>query len=287
MALKLVKWLAIAAAITALASGCSLRTLIVEHLDWLLMRELDNYFDLTDEQYRIYKQRGKGHMKWFQETQIPWLLTEIEFIRSHDKPVPRQHLQRISNKVLNKLWINLADRLAADGGHLFRSLSTQQYRHFDEKILADADKMLELSKLAKQDYPAAYEEIQAAMIDEIENWVGAVSPKQQQLIKQITFVEQTKYKKEVAIWLEIRKEFLRRLKLLKTPQEVAEFLKRWARDPDIERNKYQQYRKNRISRQIAVWTAMEKTVTPEQIAFRNQRLSQLKTDLSNIQKTKY
>ena len=46
------------------------------------MRKMDHYFALTDQQYDSFRKKGRSHLNWFGEAEIPGIIVEIERIRA-------------------------------------------------------------------------------------------------------------------------------------------------------------------------------------------------------------
>jgi hypothetical protein len=268
-------------------SSCSMRKLIVRNLDWFLMQEMDAYFDLTDEQYSFYREKGNGHLEWFKKTQAAWIMADLDIIRRAKKPLPPLYLKSIAEEKFAKIWIALGDRLAADGAHLFQRLTPLQFAHFEEKLIEESEIFSQLINLPPKEYLEEFRDLQADGIDKMEDWVGSLTDGQEAKFIELTFVGQEQYQKEAAIWIEIRTEFIRQIKLKVKQGGVVEFLKSWARHPDIKGDKYKQYRKWRLARQVAVWVEMEKTITIKQRAYRSEQMATIIDDLKTMMATKY
>lgn len=274
-------------ALLVLAS-CSMHKIIVKNLNWVVMREVNKYFDLSDEQYKYYREKSRAHLDWFKRTQIPWIIADLTKIQQAKEPLPSEYLTTIAEERVPKLWIALADRLADDGAHLFRSLNAEQFDHFEKKLVEDSEVFSKLAALPPKEYTEEFHKLQKETINKMSDWVGDLTDEQKKKFRELTFVKQDQYQKETAIWIEIRREFVRQVKLkVASNDDVAKFLRHWARNPDIEGEKYRQYRKWRLSRQIALWVEMEKTITPKQRAFRTQRMTELINDLKTMQATQY
>ncbi|MBQ46189.1 MAG: hypothetical protein CMP10_01610 [Zetaproteobacteria bacterium] len=270
-----------------LLSSCSMRQLIVRNIDYFLMREMDSYFDLTSEQYDIYRKKGGVHLEWFKQTQIPWIKTEVEIIRMAKEPLPPEFLRSVAEEKFKKAWIAVCDRMAADAAVLFHSLTPAQLEHFEERLIEKSKLFSKLVELPPDDYLEEYRDIQDDGLDRMSDWVGSVTDEQKAMFLKLTFVGQEQYRQEAAIWIEIRTAFISQLKQKIKQGGVEDFLKKWARHPDIDGQKYAQYRKWRLSRQIDVWVAMEKTITPKQRSYRSEQMLQVISDLNTMLETNY
>ncbi|HET9237836.1 MAG TPA: DUF6279 family lipoprotein [Oligoflexus sp.] len=282
---KLLRWVLMALACLTLLSACSLRKVIISQLDWFLMRKMDHYFDLTDQQYEQFSKKGKTHLNWFGETQIPGLILEIERIRATQAPLDPAYMKNLLDERSRSLWNAMADRMAADAAELFRQLTPQQFDHFEKALEEDSEDYVEIVQLPPGKFKKAYRDLQDEIMDKMENWVGPLTDEQKARIVAITAMSQEDYAREVSILVEIKKEFLRQVKEKVKEGGVEAFLKSWARQPNIRGERYAMYQDWQVTRQLNLWIEMEKMVTEKQRKHREEKLAQLISDLKIIQST--
>ncbi len=284
---KLVRWVLMMMACLTLVSSCSLRKIIISRLDWFLMRKMDHYFDLSDSQYEHFSRKGKAHLNWFGESQIPWIIAEIERIRATKAPLDPVYMKNLLDDRSRSLWIALADRMAGDAAELFRQMTPQQYEHFEEMLDEDSEEFVELVDLPPAKFKKAYLELQEDIMDSMETWVGPLTDAQKARIIDITAMKQEDYAREVSVLVEIKKEFLRQVKEKVKAGGVEDFLKSWARQPNISGERYAMYQEWQVTRQLNLWIEMEKMVTEKQRKHREEKLAQLINDLKVIQSTTF
>jgi hypothetical protein len=268
-----------------LVSACSLRKVIISRLDWFLMRKMDHYFDLTDQQYEQYRTKGKAHLNWLSETQIPWIIVEIDRIRATQTPLDPVYMKSLLDERSRSLWNALADRMAADAAELFRQLTPKQFDHFEKALEEDSEDYVKLVDLPPGKFKKAFRDLQEEIMDKMETWVGPLTDEQKAKIVAITAMSQEDYAREVSILVEIKKEFLRQVKEKVKEGGVEEFLKSWARQPNISGERYAMYQDWQVTRQLTLWIEMEKMVTEKQRKHREEKLAQLISDLKIIQST--
>ncbi len=284
---KFLRWALMMMACLTLVSSCSLRKIIISRLDWFLLRKMDHYFDLSDQQYEYFGRKGKAHLNWFRESQIPWVIAEIERIRATKAPLDPVYMKSLLDDRSRSLFIALADRMSADAAELFRQLTPQQYKHFEEMLEDDSEEFVELVELPPAKFKKAYLELQEDIMDSMETWVGPLTDAQKARIIDITAMSQEDYAREVSILVEIKKEFLRQVKEKVKVGGVEDFLKSWARQPNISGERYAMYQEWQVTRQLNLWIEMEKMVTEKQRKHREEKLAQLISDLKIIQSTTF
>lgn len=284
---KFLRWAAMLITCLTLVSACSLRKIIISRLDWLLMRKMDHYFDLTDQQYEYFSKKGKIHLNWFGETQIPGIIVEIEGIRATKTHLDPVHMKSLLDNRSRSLWTAIADQLAADGAELFRQLTPKQFDHFEKMLDEDSEEFVKLVDLPPRKFKKAYLNLQEDIMDKMETWVGPLTNEQEARIIAITAMSQEDYRREISILVEIKKEFLRQVKEKVKEGGVEEFLKAWARQPNINGDRYAMYQQWQVTRQLNLWIEMEKMVTEKQRKHREEKLAQLIDDLKIIQATAY
>lgn len=282
---KFFRWILMLFVCLTFVSACSLRKVLISRLDWFLMRKMDHYFDLTDQQYDQYRKKGRTHLNWFSETQIPWIIAEIERIRATKAPLDPVYMKSLLDERSRALWNALADRMAADAAELFRQLTPEQWDHFEEALEEDSEDYVKLVKLPPEKFKSAYRDLQDEIMDKMETWVGPLTDEQKARIVAITAMSQEDYVREVSILVEIKKEFLRQAKVKVKEGGVEDFLKSWARQPNISGERYAMYQDWQVTRQLNLWIEMEKMVTEKQRKHREEKLAQLISDLKIIQST--
>lgn len=284
---KLLRGALLLMACLVLVSGCSLRKIIISRLDWFLLRKMDHYFDLTDQQYEYFGRKGKAHLNWFSASQIPWIIVEIERIRATQAPLDPVYMKSLLDDRSRALWLDIADRMAADAAELFRQLTPKQYDHFEDMLEEDSEEFVELVDLPPAKFKKAYLDLQEDIMDKMETWVGPLTDAQKARIIAITAMSQEDYAREVSILIEIKKEFLRQVKIKVKEGGVEDFLKSWARQPNISGERYAMYQQWQVTRQLNLWIEMEKMVTEKQRKHREKELAQLISDLRVIQSTTF
>ena len=251
------------------------------------MHKMDQYFDLTDAQYTFYRSHCRKHLNWFRTTQIPWLLTELEQIQSQKAPLDPQYMRQLADGKVRALWLSVTDQMADDAAGLFKQLSSEQFVHFERQLEEDSKEFVELLDLPPEKFRKHYRRFQVEMMDKMEVWVGSLTAEQKSRIIELTAVTQEDYRREISILIEIKAEFLRQVKDKVREGNVTEFLRGWARQPNIAGDRYAIYRQWRVTRQLNLWIEMETLINPQQREFRKEKLDQLSADLRMIATTEF
>lgn len=268
-------------------TGCTLKGLIFDHLDWLIMQEMDEAFDLTDKQYETMRARLILQLKTAQKTTLPEIKKELIRIASLDRPLTEAEIRALSQKAWD-LWYEYVNRLAEDAAFLLFNLDEKQWRHFEGYLERRKDDYRERVTASPKDYDGLFRELQDKRIERVEALVGEVTGEQREALYKVSYLDQKKSLEEYQLSNRVRDEFLKQVKVKKSEPGFSGFLKSWARHPGGGDEKaYQEFRKERTERSLRIWLTLEPMLNKEQLKFRRGKLKEFIEDVRKLEAVKF
>lgn len=277
-------------AICFFLQGCSaVKGFVIGNLDWFIMKELDQQFDLTDAQYDVNEKRIRKHIAWFQKNQMDLVIQEFQAFRNRKKPLNKQEMQALFADKTMKIWTETARHLSLDAAKLFKSLSPEQLAHFEAQLKERSEKRNKIASLKGDDFQEAMLERQEERIERMEEWFGELTEAQTKMVIQLTHSTSEEVKNESKMRLQLNREFMEQVKArLNQPDEkLAQFLTDWAIKPGVDPTRYDAYRKKRLDKRIELWAKMETMITPEQRKFQTKKIDTIIWDLMAVKSAVY
>jgi hypothetical protein len=211
-------WTWYAAGLLVLLAGCSLTLIAYRYADWIILWQLDHYFDLTSEQRHDLGLRLTPLLARHRHEAIPQYEAFLVQIR--------QRLERgLTSRDIDWVYVtydqlraDLFDRLVADGGVFLASVDPRQVRTFEEALQKDNDKA---ARLVQAPAPERLKKRANATIDWLEDWLGFLSKDQQAQIREWSLALPDTQQVGVAYRQQRQQELLTLLHHPRTPERVA------------------------------------------------------------------
>jgi hypothetical protein len=221
MAVRHRLWTWCAASLLLLLAGCSL-TLSYRYADWIILWELDHYFDLTSEQRQDLTQRLTPLLARHRHEAIPQYETFLVEIRQRlQRGLTSQDIDW-AYATYDRLRADLFDRVVADGGVFLASIDSRQVRTFEEALQKDNDKA---ARLVQAPVPVRLKKRAHATIDMLEDWLGPLSKDQEAQIREWSFGLPDTQQVFLAYREQRQHELLAVLHQPRTPERVARELR--------------------------------------------------------------
>lgn len=214
-------WAWCAAGLLVLLVGCSL-TFAYRYADWIILWELDHYFDLTPEQRHHLDLRLTPLLARHRHEAIPQYEAFLVQIR--------QRLERgltspdidWTYATYDRLRADLFERLIADGGVFLASVDPSQVRTLEQALQKDNDKAARLVQAPKQE---RLERRAQESIDWLKDWLGSLSKDQEAQIRAWSLA----LPDTQLVWLAYRQQRQQKLLALlhqpRTPERIAQELR--------------------------------------------------------------
>lgn len=213
------RWLIVG--LLLLLAGCSL-TFAYRYADWLILWQLDHYFDLTGEQRRDLAQRLKPLLARHRQEAIPQYEGFLVQVR-------QRFVRGLTNEDIEWVYASydglradLFDRLVADGGVFLASVDQQQVRNLEESLQKDNEKAARLVQTPAQ---VRLKKRADATIDWLEDWLGSLSKDQQAQIREWSLALPDQQQAWITYQQHRQQELLVLLHQPRTPDRVARELR--------------------------------------------------------------
>lgn len=276
--------LVILGVLVSLISGCQyFKSTVFNNLDSLVLVQIDEYFDLTDQQTEFLRPKVVSHLKWVQQNIIPKLITELEQLKEQQEPISNQQFFVIQQKTW-KIWSSIIDRIADDGAWLFINLSPQQLKHLQEKLRDKHQEHYEPVFSSTTEFPAKFKEFQETKLKGFETLVGEFSEQQKAKLSQVTQESQESLGKDSEIINQNRVQFFQKISALRQQKELANFFRQWVYNPNVG---YQKFRLKRKQRTLQILSMLEADLSVKQKEFRQAKIDDYLTDLKELREVMF
>lgn len=214
-------WAWCAAGLLVLLAGCSL-TFAYRYADWIILWELDHYFELTPEQRHDLDLRLTPLLARHRHEAIPQYEAFLVQIRQRlERGVTSPDIDW-TYATYDRLRADLFERLVADGGVFLASVDPSQVRTLEQALQKDNDKAARLVQAPKQE---RLERRAQESIDWLKDWLGSLSKDQEAQIRAWSLA----LPDTQLVWLAYRQQRQQKLLALlhqpRTPERIAQELR--------------------------------------------------------------
>jgi len=172
----IVQWIVVFTIIAQL-SGCS--KIAYHFADWIIVKQLDSYLDLTQEQKQFAEDRTHYHLARTEDDEFPLYINLFkDFKTGLTGGLNQETFDRINSHYHQRVEYTLQN-LLPDIGQLLSTLSDTQIKHLEKKLLKDNDETYDYL-----DYPAEKRKKtrEKLFLDSVVNWYGNLTKEQKQQI---------------------------------------------------------------------------------------------------------
>jgi hypothetical protein len=210
-------WTWCAAGLLVLLAGCTL-TLTYRYADWIILWQVDHYFDLTADQRHDLALRLTPLLARHRHEAIPQYEAFLVQIRQRlERGLTSQDIDW-AYATYDRLRADLFDRLVTDGGVLLASVDPRQVRTFEEALQKDHDKA---ARLVQAPGPERLKKRAHVTIDWLEDWLGPLSQDQEAQIREWSLALPDTQQVWFAYRQQLQQELLALLHQPRTPERVA------------------------------------------------------------------
>ena len=222
------RWTWCAAGLVLLLAGCSL-TLAYRYADWLILWQLDHYFDLSSAQRHDLGLRLTPMLAGHRHEAMPQYEAFLVQIQNRlTQGLTSQDIDWVY-ATYDRLRADLFDRLVADGGVFLASVDPPQVRTLEAALQKDHDKA---ARLVQAPAPERLTKRAQATIDWLEDWLGSLSKDQQTQIRAWSLALPDTQAVWVAYNRQRQQELLAFLHQPRTPERAARELRAMLVYPD-------------------------------------------------------
>jgi hypothetical protein len=215
------RWLGCAAALLAVLAGCSLTT-AYRYADWIILWQLDHYFDLSSDQRHDLAQRLTPLLARHRHEALPRYETFLRQIRQRvERGLTGPDIDWVY-ATYDRLRADLFDRFVADGGIFLASVEARQVRTFESALQQDNAKA---ARLVQVPAPERLNRRAQATLDWLEDWMGPLSNEQRERIREWSRSLPDMQPVWVTYQQQRQQELLTLLQQPRTPDRVARELR--------------------------------------------------------------
>ena len=207
--------------LAVLCAGCAL-TFVYRHADWLILRQLDRYFDLTADQRRDLTVRLTPLLARHRHEAIPeYEAALLELRQRLARGLAGGDIDWVYT-TYDRLRADLFERIVADGGVFLASVDQHQVQRLQQVLRKDSRKA---RRLAEAPATARLDTRAKATIDTLEDWLGSLSADQRVHIRTLSLALPDTQPVWVAYQQQRQQELLALLRQPRTPELVARELR--------------------------------------------------------------
>lgn len=265
--------------------SCVLRKFFANKLDWVIVYQLDSYYDLNDEQDNKLKTSLQGALDWLRRERSPAMLALIQKLEkeAEAKKIPDDSWDQ-ANEEIGRWRKDLEPHLLQPFADFGLSLSKKQIDHFAKKLKKSNEDLQDLVDEDDDDFPDAVEDAVEKRVKQVEYWYGKLTKDQKKIVEdnfrfsRKDALEQLRQRKRLH-------EFM--LKALESKDQAAikTFLQNWFRTGEAWTDEeYLRYRKGNANRWERTMNSLNKTLSDSQWKTLQGRLKEIEEDVRRFQK---
>jgi len=264
-----------------IVSGCSFQGLIYRNLDWIATRRINQQFDLTREQRRIFEPDIR---KLVNEVKVIAVNGGVEFLSelhevTSDHDLTEAEFLKLEQK-MPILFQQIMGLIAADSARLLSSLSPQQIEHFQSKLHETNNWLENLAEANEKSFPRELNKALEKSMERYASWLGELTEQQAIMIRQFW----PDSAEEAKVWRENRQKqqaaFVGFVNESNETQIRLAFLE-WGENPLWLKGRADITEGNRSFRDFIL--QLRPTFTPEQVEHLHNRVSQILSDAKSLQ----
>ena len=215
------RWTWCATGLLVLLAGCSILS-VYRYADWLILWQVDHYFDLSVDQRHDLAQRLTPLLARHRHEAIPQYESFLLQIRQRfERGLTSQDLDWVY-ATYDRLRADLFDRVVADGGVFLTSVDPRQVRTLEAALQKDNAKA---ARLVQAPAPERLKKRAHATLDWLEDWLGSLSKDQEAQIREWSVALPDTQPVWVAYQQQRQQELLALLHEPRTPERVARELR--------------------------------------------------------------
>ena len=222
------QWKVLLLGIGALSlSGCTFIGMGYNNLDRLIRWEVDDYFNLTDEQEDWLNEQLAQHLEWHRSTELPQYVAFLRRVQEDGQDGLTSAEWRTGLADVEAGRDRLFDRLRPDAAALLARLEPEQIDYLKERIAEDNEEWEDRLKEPRED---RREERREETLTTLEDWFGDGSTAQREAFGDV-YDQTSAPEDQTLIRMERRKQtqdsFLRLLEGRPSVAEAEAWLREW------------------------------------------------------------
>lgn len=265
--------------------SCSLRKFFANKLDWVILFQIDSYFDVSEEQEKNLKAALQEGISWLRRERSE---TILKLVKKHEaeaaaKKMDEDLYARVSGEI-GSLRKELEPHLLPGFTAFALSLNKKQIDHFAKKLKKSNEDLVELLEEDAEDFADEAEDKVEKRIKQLEYWYEKFTKEQR------TFLEgQFRFTKpDIERQLRERQrlhEHMLKMLYADDAAGIKGFLATWFQTGEAWNDEsYLSYRRGSSERWSRILRGLHKTLNDEQWKVFQGRLKEIEDDVLRFQK---
>ena len=215
---------------TFVFSSCSIRQMLLNNLDWLAIRQLEDTFDLNDKQIEdIEPQIKRIHNQLKTQTSL-----QITGVISRFKQNASDGLNRVEvdeafagfQKIRKDFLLEHSEAIS----RFLKGLSEKQLNHYETQLLERDEDLVEL--LDSEDFEEEMVDYVEDQTDRLHYWFGDLTPAQMKIVAKHTNQTKDGLKRYLEKRRKRRALLMTKVRLV-SEEELKVFFDNWAYQPNL------------------------------------------------------
>ena len=262
-------------------SGCSRFELGYRYADWIIIYQLDSYFDLNGDQKDKAEDLVDDLVSWHKQNELPDYVHYASTVRNHiDAGLTRKDVSDLYDRYLG-LRLRLYNKLIRKAGTFLAMVNAEQLSHLQDRMEEDNQK---IEKQVVLPLPERMKIREEQMVEQFEEWIGDLTDRQEKMIEEFNRTLPVWSKDRLAFRKAKQKEFLTEVEKARFDSGKIEYFlnETMVRDWELERTPY--HRKMRHSGELlrGFLLTMYQTLTSGQKDYLLSRLDDIITEFREI-----
>ena len=215
-------------ALALLVAGCSL-ALAYRHADWLILWEVDHYFDLTSEQKASLDRNLKVLLARHRTEALPAYEGFLSQIQERVWSGLRREDVDWGFTTYQNLRADLFERIVGDGAVFLASVDEHQVQYLEQALRKDNQKSDQLLKVGTEERLAKRAR---ATVEFVEDWLGELTADQKRRITTMSRALPDLQGPWLAYQRHQQQELLHQLRIRRSPEVLSAYLRDWLIFPE-------------------------------------------------------
>ncbi len=269
---------------SCILTSCAFKNMIYQHLDTVVMYQIDSYLDLRSDQEKAIEGPVQETVEWIKKEKLKEVVALVDKLaeaagkRAIDATLIDEVFQRFG------LWrAELTAKLAKPAAKLVQSLDERQIGYLEKKLRKSNRKLEDLLGEKPADFQEELDDYSDDQMKRFKSWYGRFSPEQKAIYIQSIRPDRARIEQQLAIrkdsqdaWLKIIRE--------RNEEKTLKVIESWGKsDPGEGLNaKQQQFRTESRQQWRDFWIALHKNLSEEQWKQLQKKLEETSQDLTGI-----
>lgn len=267
----------------AMLQACIVQNLLYSQIDWLAVRQFDETFEPTDEQSKIYEPFIKSWVNGVKGEVFRKVAEGFDQASKNAKDdFSKDDLLTLEATMIDARKIFMLPGIS-NSSKFLKSLSDKQLDIFKQKMQEKEDQYTEILEADESDFSDLQNDRVEEIADRMESWMGPLTKEQIGLTRDFWWKDKANIKLRFERRHKVQDKLLEIIKS-SNEKELSVFFTKWADDIDYLNKLTFPNEKNRLFSMRDYFLALNKTLTPTQHRFLQERFAEIAKDLNGLLK---